>query len=249
MKRWHAMAWHARFGAMALAFYLLLLLGGILSYALIGGPPSGSEWTAPLFLFLLAALMLGYAPHGSRLPLALGGLWGLLAEFVGVKTGFPFGSYTYTEVLYPKLFGVPIAIGCAWVILFAYVKQLLRPLRARGVKGRITYAACGAAMMVAVDLLIDPLAAGPLDYWRWPQGGWYLGIPASNFAGWFVVSLPFFLLYPVRVARSTVTLWLGLSLLVFFTGIAFARGPQPAAWVGLALIGAHCWLARRALRV
>ena len=29
-------------------------------------------------------------------------------------------------------------------------------------------------------------------YWRWPGGGRYEGVPASNFAGWFLTSLGVF---------------------------------------------------------
>jgi putative membrane protein len=48
---------------------------------------------------------------------------------------------------------------------------------------------------MAWDLFLDPQMVG-WGFWRWPGGGAYLGIPLSNFAGWFaagaVVSLLFY---------------------------------------------------------
>ena len=52
----------------------------------------------------------------------------------------------------------------------------------------------GAVLMVALDIVIDPLA---LRGYRWflgqiygyPEGGVYFGITLSNFAGWFLVAL------------------------------------------------------------
>ena len=38
--------------------------------------------------------------------------------------------------------------------------------------------------MVALDLLIDPLASGPLGYWIWEAKGWFCGVPLVNFFGW-----------------------------------------------------------------
>ena len=46
----------------------------------------------------------------------------------------------------------------------------------------------GAAALTAWDLFLDPQMVGE-GYWRWARVGRYRRIPASNFAGWFVVSL------------------------------------------------------------
>ncbi|MBE2271868.1 MAG: carotenoid biosynthesis protein, partial [Anaerolinea sp.] len=40
-----------------------------------------------------------------------------LTEFIGSKTGFPFGSYDYTARLQPQLGGVPLLIPLAWLMM------------------------------------------------------------------------------------------------------------------------------------
>ena len=138
--------------------YAVLWIGGVISYLFLGGPPSDSRWTAPLFLGLAAALALVLTHSNYRLHLMACGLFGLSIEIVCVRFGLPFGRYAYTQVLQPLVLGAPIAIGCAWLVLFAYVKQMLQ---FAGIPAKWQYL-FGASWMVSLDLLIDPLASGPL---------------------------------------------------------------------------------------
>ncbi len=215
--------------------YALFWAGGLVSYVALDGPPAGSEWAAPVFLFLAAGLALRLAPATARPALMMGGLWGLAAEAAGLRLGVPFGHYSYTAALGPAVLGVPWAIGCAWLTLLAYVSERTGSL---GLTGQ-GWAPLAAAWMVGLDLLIDPLAAGPLGFWRWRDPGAYYGIPALNFAGWFLVSLPFFLAFSSRWQAPRGIGWLGLSLVAFFTVIAFARGLFLAGLVGLLLMCLH----------
>jgi putative membrane protein len=48
-----------------------------------------------------------------------------------------------------------------------------------------------AAALTAWDVFLDPRMARE-GYWQWPGGGRYEGVPASNFAGWFVTGLGVF---------------------------------------------------------
>ena len=214
--------------------YAVLWVGGAVSYLLFGGPPAGNDWAAPAFLFLAALLTLHLTSPGWRWQLAVAGIIGMVAEFVSLNWGCPFGDYHYTSVLYPKVWGVPIAIGCAWLILFAYVRQMVAgfkiPARWRAVTG--------ALWMMGLDLLIDPLAAGPLGYWVWSDGGWYHDIPATNFAGWFFASLLLFLIFPQSPGANGGVAYTGLSIVLFFTLIAIRQvmiGPMIAATALLTL--------------
>ncbi len=214
--------------------YAVLWCGGVASYLWMGGPPAGTGWTAPAFLFLGALLALSLARPGWRWQLPAAGIAGMAAEFAGLQWGFPFGAYSYTGVLYPAVLGVPVAIGCAWLILFAYVRQMLAWF---GVSGWLR-AAIGASWMTALDLVIDPLAAGPLGYWVWAGGGRYYGVPGSNFAGWFVVSAGLFLVFRRSPAKDRSATAVGFSVLLFFTLIAAGQkmaGPLIAGAILLAL--------------
>ncbi len=210
-----------------IAFYAFLWIGGVTSYVLMGGPPEEMAWSAPLLLALAGGLLLVFAPASERPVLLIAGLVGFGAEILGVKTGFPFGAYAYTTVLFPHLFGVPLVLIAAWLILFSYVRQM------------VTQPLAGAAWMTAIDLVIDPLAAHSLGFWEWEQGGWYYDIPWTNFAGWFFVCLLLFLLFRRPAEDDPQARWFGLSIILFFTIIAVGTGLFLAGAVGIALLILH----------
>jgi putative membrane protein len=219
--------------------YVALWVGGVSAHILQGGPPTDAQWAAPVFLFLAGLIALVTAS-----PANLGGLLaaagiGFIAEYVGVSYGFLFGRYVYTGTLQPLLLGVPLVMACAWMILFAYVKQMLLPFKL----SKLTEMTISGVWMVAIDLLIDPLAANRLGYWRWIETGAYYGVPARNFLGWFLVS---FMIFGIVRQHPQSDLWarsVGLSILLFFTVIALAYQLALAAGVGLVLSLVHLALA------
>jgi putative membrane protein len=216
-------------------FYGLLWIGGVTSYVLWGAPPEHVTWTAPAFLWLAALLVLIAVPVKERLVLSGCALGGFLVEACGVHTGFPFGGYAYTDTLYPLVAGVPIVMGAAWVILLAYSRHVLGNFR----MNRYTAAAAGACWMVLIDLVIDPLAAGPLDYWIWdhPQG--YYGVPWSNFGGWWITAFVLLALYPVPQQKARSVLRVGLSTVLFFTLLALVHRMWIPTLAGLVLAAGH----------
>ncbi len=216
------------------AAYGVLWLGGVASYLLLGEPPEQSRWAAPAFLYVGAALALALAGRGARARLLVAGAIGLAAEILGLRLGFPFGHYVYTGVLGAGVLGAPLAIGCAWLILFAYVDRMMRRLD----WSRLWRAPAGAAWLVVLDLLIDPLAAGPLGFWFWPGGGPYYGVPLLNFAGWFGVGLLLFVLPGGTSGRAPGLERLGLSIVLFFLfiGLTHAMAGPIAAGLFLCLL-------------
>ena len=56
---------------------------------------------------------------------------------------------------------------------------------------RVARVALAASALTAWDVFLDPRMARE-GYWTWPGGGRYEGIPASNFAGWFVTGVGVF---------------------------------------------------------
>lgn len=218
--------------ALGAGFYAVLWIGGLVSYLVLDGPPKGSEWAAPAFLALAAGLACIALPAAERRILLAAALAGFAAEALGVATGFPFGHYQYTATLSPSLCGVPLVMAAAWAVLIVYVRQMTpSPV-------------WGAVWMTVLDLVIDPLAAGRLRYWDWAGTGPYYGIPWTNFAGWFFVSL--ILLAAIRKppAPCPTAAGIGLSLVLFFTAIALGGGLFGAGAIGLGLITMHAIRAR-----
>jgi bisanhydrobacterioruberin hydratase len=215
--------------------YAVMWIGGVIAHILHGGPPADAQWAAPVFLLLAGSITLVTASRANLAGLIAAACVGFIAEYIGVKYGFLFGRYVYTGTLRPILLGAPLVMASAWMILFAYVKQMLLPFKLSKPAEMII----AGVWMVAIDLLIDPLAANRLGYWRWIEAGAYYGVPARNFLGWFAVS---FIIFGIVRQRPQSDLWarsVGLSILLFFTVIALAYQLALAASVGLALSLAH----------
>ena len=223
--------------------YVVMWFGGVAAYLFRGGPGPHEAWTAPAFLALAALLVLLTSSRRTAAWLTLVLLAGFASEYAGVQCDCIFGPYSYTDALAPRLLGVPLVMSAAWMILIAYVKDLLAARRLPA-WGDVVF---GGAWMTAIDLVIDPVAAGPLRYWQWESAGSYYGIPAWNFAGWFVVSAAMFL--ALRAAGDwPANPWarrIGLSIVLFFTAIAMSHGLWLCAGAGAALVGIHLAIAAR----
>jgi len=239
--------------AALIAAYAVMWVGGVGHYALYGRPPLDAPWAASVFLSLAGALVVTTSRGTDLIGLFVAALLGFIAEIIGVRYGFIFSPYRYTEVLQPQLFGVPLVMFSAWLTLVAYCRQMLVNLKLPA----LVETTLAALWMTAIDLVIDPLAANWLGYWRWAQSGAYYGIPLRNFIGWFVVSFIIFsglrVLSPAAAAANCDLLlarenqaarYVGLSIVLFFTAIALFFGLVLAGSIGLGLCLAHLALAR-----
>ena len=144
-------------------------------------------------LMLATSLAEAAEARGARrgvVPVAAAGAIGFAAELAGVATGKPFGHYTYSAKLGPRVGGVPLLAAAAWAMM-------ARP--AWVVAGRISprpaaRVPLAAGALTAWDVFLDPRMARD-GFWSWPGGGRYAGVPATNFAGWFVTGLGVFSAY------------------------------------------------------
>lgn len=188
-------------GALLLAFAAVLLMRG------------QTETTA--LLVASSVLMFGAcwasAIHllGGRAALhfvLIGVGFGWCAEQMGATYGWFFGSYTYTDVLGPRLGAVPAVIPLMWFALTytAYVLANLMvwqtPSDGVAGTGRAAVMALLAAMLVtAYDLGADPYFVFTLKAWLMTKtdGGWF-GETIQGFAGWMGVS--FAILFAFRLA-------------------------------------------------
>ncbi|HEX8089265.1 MAG TPA: carotenoid biosynthesis protein [Blastocatellia bacterium] len=225
-----------------LAVYALMWVGGVGSHVWFESAPAQTAWAAPAFLLLAGVIVIVTSRRGELASLLAASLLGFIAEVVGVCRGFLFGDYVYTNTLGPQLFGVPLVMAIAWMVLVAYVRQMLM----RFSLPAWVEASIAALWMTAIDLVIDPLAAGALDYWRWGGAGVYYGVPASNFAGWLGVSLLIFGTIGVLFGRgrqsNAYACRIGLSIILFFTAIALAHSLTLVGAIGMSLCAAHLTL-------
>lgn len=114
-------------------------------------------------------------------------------ETMSVITGFPFGNYHYTEIMAPYLWHVPVFVLPAYALM-GYASWSLATLLLQRRDARPDLVTCllapilAAAAMTAWDLSMDPLRATYEGRWIWLDGGAHLGIPTSNYFGWFAVT-------------------------------------------------------------
>ncbi|MBA3758349.1 carotenoid biosynthesis protein [Candidatus Saccharibacteria bacterium] len=116
------------------------------------------------------------------LLLAALGIYTLFIESLALKTGFPYGDFTYTDVLGNKVFGLT-----PWTVAFAYPPLLLLTYwyaRMRhSNRWKIYFSTAFDAMLL--DLVLDP-AAVRLGFWYWDKPGFYYQVPLINFLGWLL---------------------------------------------------------------
>ncbi len=183
--------------------------------------------------------------------LVLAAAW--LAEFLGSRTGFPFGRYAYAAGLQPQLGGVPLLVPFAWMMMlppaWAAADTILRSWRSPpGFPGRLARAALAALAFTAWDLSLDPLMAA-WGFWRWPEGGLYFGIPLTNYLGWLLVSFLIALfLAPARLPLQPLLVIYGAMWFLQSFGLAFFWGlPGPAlcGFLAMGAILAWAWMRSR----
>ncbi len=157
--------------------------------------PSSLLWANAVFLYLagILAAIFSMKVFGNQRGLLFSIiiiLATISAESLGVHYGLIFGEYHYEKDFGIQLFGVPITIGFAWLLVIftsmAFFIHLLE--KKRSLTKGFCYVVLTSLLAVAMDLIIDPVAFKAKQYWIWDQPGFYYDIPNQNFLGWFMVS-------------------------------------------------------------
>ncbi len=141
----------------------ILIRSAILVYALL----ITMEWSIALSLLLYVYII------------------GALLEYIGLRSGFPFGSYRYSKLLQPQIAGLPLQIIFEWALVaiptWALLNLLNLPI--------VLFCVASALVIMGWDLFYDHIFVA-MGFWHWKKGGPHLsGIPLSNYAGWFITGL------------------------------------------------------------
>ena len=202
-----------------------------------------------VFAFLIGFVVAGVVDLGWRRTLGFTGcVWpvALLAELSSTRTGFPFGFYQYTGLTSGQelvIADVPFIDSLSFVFL-AYAAYCLAriTLAGRGAP-RWSTALTAGVLMMALDIVIDPLAVrgdrwflGPL--FAYTTAGSYFGVPISNFVGWVIVGatgVGLFLALTRNVSGRRV--WPGVALYYAVLGFNLTMTVQIGELL-LAVIGA-----------
>jgi putative membrane protein len=144
-------------------------------------------WTTSAFLFIQGIttylILIKSANVQSAVISALVVLLTAFAiELIGVKTGLPFGNYSYSDILKPQLMGVPLAIPLAWFILVinsVVILQSILPHEFFFIKIFLS-----AVTVLSFDIMLEPFASFVNKFWIWENNQ----IPFSNYISWFAAA-------------------------------------------------------------
>ena len=188
--------------------HLLLLWGIIAIYAVARASQLFADRLPALLIVILHilppavfAIVHGSIVLGRKRTLLFAALClgaGSAAEILGVRTGFPFGRYHFTDLMGPKILDVPILLSlahlgiayCAWimsVLILGFANQ--RSSRPRAVAAALL----ASLIMTSWDLAMDPDWSTIDHAWIWHDGGAFFGVPVSNFLGWFGTAFVYYL--------------------------------------------------------
>ena len=188
---------------------------------------------------------------GSRIIRASGIIFATtwLMEYIGSHYGVLFGKYSYTSQLMPQVFGVPLLIPSAWVMMlfsaWSVSEYILTPYQARlGKIYPLVYPIFSGLVFTVWDLYLDPLMVSQ-EFWLWEQPGAYYGIPWQNFLGWWLIAMlltvvirPTRLRLPGLLMIYTMT-WLFLAMGVgVFLGLS---GPALTGFMGMGVFALWAW--------
>lgn len=196
------------------------------------------------------------------LPIALGGwLIAFTAEWASTSgPGVPFGIYAYRRAGLAqdwRVLGVPLfdSLSFTWLAYCTYT--VVGALGARGAR-RLALAALA---MVALDVVVDPVALRGAHWWlgsiyAYPGGSgvWY-GVSALNYLGWLAVGLALQLWLGLWLGGLRVDGRLSLAVSALLAAgvmaqslvLALLLGVGPSAFLALALLAA-LGLAARGVR-
>ena len=194
--------------AAPLALAVLLVLTAI-AYPLTSG--SDRDLVSWTIVVLGSALSVVHAALARGIRTAIGllllvAVTAVAFEAVGLATGVPYGSYTYSDALGPTLLGVPFLVPLAWLMM-AWPSWVLADRLAGRRRRAAVRIAVAAGVFAAWDVVLDPqmVQAG---YWTWEHPSPGLPgidtVPLTNLAGWLLAGVVLMSLLDQLVARTSV---------------------------------------------
>ena len=237
------------------ALTAVLVLTAI-AYPLTDGAARNAVSWAIVLLGATLSVVHAALSRGTRTGLGVLGLVAVTAvafEAIGLATGFPYGTYSYSDDLGPTLLGVPFLVPLAWLMM-AWPSWLLGSLLTRGVRPgwrRPARVVTAAAVFAAWDVVLDPqmVQAG---YWTWAHPSPGLPgidtVPLTNLAGWLLAGLVLMALLDLLVERTAVAPRTGDGApLVALAWMTLGGALAHAGWLDLP--GSAAWGAALAVPV
>lgn len=107
---------------------------------------------------------------------------GFLVELIGVATGFPFGFYSYSDVLGFQLYNTPVIMGINWGMLVYAGTLLFHPMKISDWLKPVL----SGILLVILDIFIEPFAI-KWNLWQWNE----TVPPLQNYLSWTIIAIFF----------------------------------------------------------
>lgn len=222
-----------------------MVFPGTLVTIFLDAIPDNARWFGGLLMSIqglaVSAWLIHHLGRMAWIPITAVLSGSFAIEYIGATTGFPFGAYSYTTVLAPRILDtVPVAILFAWLMVIAgawYTGRLLFDAQSRAIRAVLT----GLFVMI-IDIQIEPVATHINHYWEWYDSGPYYGVPTVNFAGWWAVGFilgyvcdPYFM--KIRAPQSyIIPLSAVVGSYIMFAAMTAMNGYYIATGVALLMI-------------
>ncbi len=186
-RRSHQTVSRAKFVCLYLG--IISVIGLQISYPLVHGNVLRNVTLGIVFIGAASMLFHSYLVYGPFFAIIFAFVtfvYTLAIETVGVKTGWPFGRYFYDHTLGVQIYGVPLLVPFAWMML-AY--PILIAARLAAAQWVFLYGGIG---LMIWDLFLDPQMVDA-GRWSWklvgPRVPYEPMIPLSNAAGWLFAGM------------------------------------------------------------
>jgi uncharacterized membrane protein len=158
-------------------------------YPLVSGETLRIITLAAVYFAATAMLLQAYYSFGLRyaaIYLTVTFAFSLITEQIGIRTGWPFGNYSFDSSLGFQIFRVPLVVPFIWIMMAHPLLVAARRLT------RSWIFLYGGIAMMAWDFFLDPMMV-TAHRWNWIFTGAHVpfepDIPLSNAAGWLFVGM------------------------------------------------------------
>lgn len=159
---------------------------------------------------------------------------GLIIEYIALKTGFPYSSFTYGQTSVYKIDQIlPWTVGLSWSIFvfgaigatsFIKIKKIWMGPILTGL------------ILVLFDLVLDP-AAVSINMWSYENKSFWYGVPFQNFVGWAITGILAGLCAQKLLPKQNTKMFYGfLPMLFFWVMILFINKILAPMYIGLTII-------------
>ena len=212
----------------------------IIGIAVFGGIMATTQVTE--WWMVLIGLIISLIPTGNMLFQSINLLpkfitFGVILagfELAATQIGWPYGKFSYTDLMQPLIWGLPVLMVVIWPTILLGAKYVAdKVLRRHNLSNLFSNLVLTVLLVVGYDLVMDPGAVS-MGLWVWDIRlvEWF-GVPPLNYFGWAVFGIVGWGLIELLKIKSSESYVMSLIVLIsFWTGYVMMQ-----AWLLPTVLG------------